>query len=53
MKTYNIEITGKSIYDIIDALEDCKRWIEQGFASVSHSNEEGGYSYDSSGEYEQ
>jgi len=52
MKTFNIEVSGKTLPDIINAIDEAKRLIESGYYSGFDSNEDGDFSFDSDGMYQ-
>jgi len=51
MKTFFIEVSGKDEGDIVCAIEECKRVIENGNRSGFDSNEDGNFSFESIGDY--
>ena len=51
MKTFEITVSGKTLTDVIYAIEEAKRVIEMENTSGFNSNDDGEYSFDSSGEY--
>jgi len=53
MKSFKILIDGKSASDIINSLEEIKKWIEKDFGSGQNANDDADYSFTSSGEYEE
>ena len=52
MKKFTIEASGKTLFDVIYAIEEAKRNIENGYSSGMDSNEDGEYTFESSGDYE-
>ncbi|MCR8994609.1 hypothetical protein [Brevibacillus laterosporus] len=51
MLQVNIELNGKTMSDIEDALEEAKRKISEGFGSGFDSNDSGSYSFQVDGEH--
>lgn len=52
MKNFEISIFGKSDRDIELALEEILKKVKKGYTSGADENDEGSYSFTSTGEYE-
>lgn len=53
MKNFEISVSGKTLDDVVLAIEEAKNWIEKGYSSGFNSNDSGEYSFSSDGEYEE
>ncbi len=53
MKNFEISVSGKTLDDIILAIDEAKRQIEEGYHSGMNSNDDGEYSFSSDGDYEE
>jgi hypothetical protein len=53
MFTLSIEIEGKTVGDLVMAIDEAKKAVEQGYQSGSNENDTGSYSFTRSGEDEE
>lgn len=53
MKTFEIEVSGKTLSEVVNAIEEAKKRIEQGNYAGFDENEDGSFSFDSDGCYEE
>jgi len=53
MKNFKIEISGKTQSDIEIAIQEVLRLVAQGYLSGRNGNDDGDFSFESSGDYEE
>lgn len=51
-KTFTIEITGNTLSDVVQGIEEAQRQIERGFWSGFDSNDTGSFSFGSDGRFD-
>lgn len=53
MKIFNIQVSGKTLTEIINGIDEAKKRIEAGNTMGFDSNDEGDFSFESKGMYEE
>lgn len=53
MKSFEISVSGKSLSEVLNGIDEARRWIEQGYSRGQNENEDGEYSFTADGDYEE